>query len=177
MAFGLTEDIRSSLSAKDGLADGTVNPANLERIGFQPGVTIPDNLLVYKDQAAADAAIDTITEQATLYAQSTRVVEEYTHLVEAAEKYHKATRKLRTKVASLEITIEQAFSEWQTLKHEVNTAKRQSGLLHASNVEEANIGFAKFQRGLTMKLRGMTDESRSGTEAGSVKRGHLRLVS
>ncbi|MEM9805989.1 MAG: hypothetical protein AAF959_11975 [Cyanobacteria bacterium P01_D01_bin.56] len=176
MAFGLTDDIRKVLSANDGLADGHINPTNLEKLKFQKGLEIPDNLLIYRDQASADAAIDKITEEATLYAQSTRVVQEYTHLVGEAEKFHKAMRALRSKVASLEMTVEQAYGEWQTLIHKLNTTKRQTGLLHASEVEEANIGFAKFERGLTEKLRSRTDESRSGSEAGSVRRRRFKLA-
>ncbi|MEM9151226.1 MAG: hypothetical protein AAGB19_12320 [Cyanobacteria bacterium P01_F01_bin.3] len=178
MAFSLTKTLPEQLSAKDGLTDGNVNPANLERLSFQPGITIPDNLLVYRDQEQADAAIETITEQATLYAQSTRVVEAYSHLVEKKLAFDKAMQELRRKVAQSEITLEAAYGEWQTLKHQLATEKAKAGLLHASKVEETNIGYGAFERGLKLKLFKLTDESRNGTEFGSVRRrGHLRLVS
>lgn len=178
MSFSLTKPLTDQLSAKDGLTDGTVNPANLERLGFQAGITIPDNLLVYRDQAEADAAIDKITETATLYAQSTRVVEAYAHLVEKKIAFDKAMQELRRQVSNSEISIEKAYAEWLTLKHTLATEKAKAGLLHATDVEHTNIGYGAFERGIKLKLVKATDESRHGTESGSIlRRGHLRLVS
>lgn len=178
MAFSLTKPLTDQLSAKDGLTDGNVNPANLDRLGFQSGINIPDNLLVYRDQAEADAAIDAITETATLYAQSTRVVDAYNHLVEKKIAFDKAMQELRRKVSESEMTLEKAYSEWLTLKHKLATEKAKAGLLHATEVEHTNIGYGAFERGLKLKLVKATDESRHGTESGSIlSRGHLRLVS
>ncbi|MEM9164164.1 MAG: hypothetical protein AAGC54_13990 [Cyanobacteria bacterium P01_F01_bin.4] len=178
MAFSLTKTLSEQLSAKDGLTDNTINPANLDRLGFQSGINIPDNLLVYRDQAQADAAVDTLTEQATLYTQSTRVVDAYTHLVEKKIAFDRAMQELRRKVAQSEINIETAYSEWLTLKHQLATEKVKAGLLHASKVEQTNVGYGAFERGLKLKLFKVTDESRTGTESGSIRRrGHLRLVS
>lgn len=175
MAFGLTDNIGEILSAQPGLSDGRINPSNLEKLVFPDGLTIPGDLLTFPDQASADRKIDEITEQAALYVQSTRVVNEYIHLVDAAEKYQKALQSLRKRVAGMEITIEQAYSEWQTLKHQGNVARKKSGLLHASEVEKSNIAFAQFERGVTEKLRQATDESRSGSLSGS-RRQRFKLV-
>ena len=178
MAFSLTKPLTEQLSAKDGLTNNNINPANLDRLDFQSGIKIPDNLLVYRDQAQADAAVDELTEQATLYTQSTRVVEAYTHLVEKKIAFDREMQELRRKVAQSEISIETAYSEWLTLKHQLATEKVKAGLLHASKVEQTNIGYGAFERGLKQKLFKVTDESRNGTESGSIRRrGHLRLVS
>ena len=178
MAFSLTKTLPEQLSAKDGLTDGNVNPANLERLSFQPLINFPDIGQGQLDLLDAVAAIETITEQATLYAQSTRVVEAYSHLVEKKLAFDKAMQELRRKVAQSEMTLEAAYGEWQTLKHQLATEKAKAGLLHASKVEETNIGYGAFERGLKLKLFKLTDESRNGTEFGSVRRrGHLRLVS
>ena len=167
MAFRLSDDLASVLNASSGLADDYINPANLESMGFQKGLDIPADLLIYPDQASADKAIDAITQEAELYYQSTRVVKEYGHLAEQANNFHQEMKKLREKLAKLEITTEEAYAQWQTLIHKVNSVKRQAGLQHASDVEEINIGFAKFERGLAEKLQRQTNMSKGGTEQGS----------
>lgn len=176
MAYGLTEDIGKTLQASDGLANRSINPQNLDKLGFEKGVELPDNFLVYGTQAEADTAIDKITTQSERYAQSKRVVDETTQLIETMDAYHKSMRGLRRKVASLQLTLEEAFGEWQTLKHKNNLAKKRVGLLHASDIENANIGFAKFERNLTEKLHTATHEGRGGSMAGSTKLRRVKLL-
>jgi hypothetical protein len=166
MAFGLKDNLEKLLNSGGRMTNETINPSNLEGMGFEVGWQLPKNFLQF-DEKSADAEIDKVTAMAEARVQGTRVIEEYSHLAEVELRYQQATDKLRSQIAKLEISREEGFAKWETLKHQLNVARRKAGLSHASDVEQANIAFANFQRNLQARLHTQTNTSRRGTESGS----------
>ncbi|MFG6098054.1 hypothetical protein SPB21_22515 [Leptothoe sp. ISB3NOV94-8A] len=168
MAFNLTGNLERTLNAKTGLTNERINPSNLERLDFTNVAQLPSNFLTdCGTEASADQFIDHITAESEQLSQATRAIDAANHYIDCQQKYQTALKSLREKVAKLEITIEEAFAQWQTLKHQLNLARKQAGLKHASDVENANIAYAKFDRGLREKLHTATDISRNGIHQGS----------
>lgn len=168
MAFNLTGNLEQALGAKTSLTNENINPSNLERLDFTKVRKLPANFLTEcGTEAAADKFIDDITEEAEQLTQATRAIESASHYIDCQQAYQTALQKLRVKVQRLEVTIEEAYSQYQTLKHVLNLKRKEAGLQHASDVEQANINYAQFDRGLRNKLQASTDLSRRGTHQGS----------
>ena len=166
MAFNLSGDLEKQLNASRGLAGNDINPSNLENTKFTPVRKVPD-FTKFSSETAADAEIDSVTNEAEAKTQQERVVKAYTHLANVENKLQKSMDALRKAYFAGEVTIEEAFGNWQTMKHKLNLKRREVALDNAYEEEAANIGFGSFQRGLKQKLYDATDTSRKGTHAGS----------
>lgn len=168
MAFNLTGNLEQALGAKSSLTDESINPSNLERLKFTKVRRLPENFITEcGTEAAADKYIDEITKESEALVQSTRAIEASSHYIDCQQAYQVALQKLRQKVHKLEITIEEAYAQYQTLQHTLNLKRKEAGLQHASDVEQANVAYAQFDRGLRHKLQASTDLSRRGTHEGS----------
>ena len=166
MAFGLRDNLEKLLNSGGRMTNETINPSNLEGMNFETGWDLPKDFLAF-DEQTADAEIDKVTAMAEARVQGKRVIDEYSHLADIELSYQNAMSQLRTKIAKLEISREEGFAQWETLKHQLNVARRKAGLGHANDVEQSNIAFASFQRSLQQKLQQQTNTSRRGTESGS----------
>lgn len=166
MAFKLRDDLEKLLNPSQDMAGDRINPKNLESMQFTDGWTIPKDFLAF-DESTADAEIDKVTAMAEARAQGSRVLEAYSSLADVELKFQKQFAALQQKLANLEITKAEAHAKWLTLTHDLKMAKRKAGLQHATDVENSNIAFANFDRGLRQRLQQKTNTSRNGTEQGS----------
>ena len=169
MALGLSENLDRLLGVKGGGLSGTgINPHNLEKIGLHDGWEMETlEQLISLNEEGADKIIDRNTKMAEGRTQAERVLESYEHLIEAEQKLVNRLKNVQKKLAKLEMSREEAHSQWLTLKHELNVVRRRTSFQHAADVENLNVAYAKFQRGYQEKLNRITDTSRNGTERGS----------
>ena len=170
MAIGLSEDLNKLLKVKTGgLAGKSVNPHNLEKLSFHDGFEMQDiEQLLNLSEEQTDKLIDKNVELTEQRYNATRALESYSKLIDAEQKLINKMAEVQKKLAKLEISREEAFSQWKTLKHQLGVARRQSAFQHAADVEASNVGFANFQRGYQQKLHNATNVSLSeGTHRGS----------
>lgn len=166
MAFKLNGALTKQLNSSGRLTNEKNNPSLVQNMKMPTGWKLPADFLSF-DEASADAEIDKVTAMTEALSQGDRVGQAYIQLAAAQTKYDKTMKVLAAKVARMEIGKEEAMAELQSLKHQVDVARRTAGLQYANDVEQSNVGFANFQRKLKQNLYQATNTSRGGTEQGS----------
>ena len=170
MAFKQSRSLRSQLNVNGTIDSERSNPRNLDGITLPSGVVISGNYTQF-NQASADARIDRLTELQEAYVQGKRVADEETKTLKKYAELMKSLKKLAEQCYETEKAAAEAEVQIRTLSHQLKILKKTLASQHAADVEEANIGFADYERNLSQRLRDRTNTAASGTNYGASYRG------
>ena len=183
MAFLLAKRLETQLQTKSRQTADNYNPSNLENFQLPPGVKLPTDWLSF-DEASADAFVDQMPEEAEKRSQGVRAVDSAIALLKTDTELVKRMKKLIEAAAKNEIAREEAFAQFEQLKHQLNIVRAKSGLGLAAGIEKENIGFASYRRQLQEGLRRVTNLATGGTHEGALsltgsqpKENPIKLVS
>ena len=167
MAFLLAKHLENQLTTKSRLTDDSFNPSNLDSLQLPPGVKLPTDWLTF-DEQTADAFVDQMTAEAEKRSQSIRAADSAISLLKTDTELVKRMKKLIEAAAKNEIAREEAYAQFEQLKHQLNIVRAKSGLGLAAGIEKENVGFAAYRRQLQEGLRKVTNLATGGTHEGAL---------
>ena len=167
MAFLLAKRLENQLTTKSRLTDDSFNPSNLENLQLPPGVPLPTDWLSF-DEQSADAFIDQMTAEAETRSQGIRAADSAIAFLKTDTELVKRMKKVIELAAKNEIAREEAFAQYEELKHKLNVVRAKSGIGLAAGIEKENVGFAAYRRQLQEGLRRVTNLATGGTHEGAL---------
>ena len=125
-----------------------------------------------------------MTTEAEKRSQGIRAADSAIAFLKTDTELVKRMKKVIELAAKNEIAREEAFAQYEELKHRLNVVRAKSGIGLAAGIEKENVGFATYRRQLQEGLRRVTNLATGGTHEGALsltgsspKENPIKLVS